>query len=213
MTLPSRRPMRDIYVLGSGATLSHIKPRFFDGKTIIATNRAAQRLGLYERECNVITHTHYHHDDAYPLAEMYPNHSFYAPEGDQGFEGKPDQPMPNIHFYPHPPTRFDFNVDEAVHPDGFIVGSSSIHGSMHIAAVMGASTILLVGADCGMLDGSANMDGYQSGNLIVDEPHMWLDRWEQHLRMVKAWLQDHYDVDIHSINPFLNLNLEGHEWS
>ena len=205
--------MKDIYVLGSGATLSHIKPRFFDGKTVIATNRAGQRLGLYERDCDLITHTHYHDEDAYPLAEMYPDHMFYCPEGDQGFDGQPKHRPHNILFYPHPPTRYDFNVDEAVTEGGFIVGSSSIHGSMHIAAELGAQTIILVGADCGMLDGSANMDGYQSGNLIVDEPHMWLDRWEQHLRMVKAWLQDMYDVDIHSINPFLNLNLEGHAWS
>lgn len=204
--------MKDIYVLGSGATLSHIKPRFFDGKTVVATNSAAQRLGLYERDCTVVTHSHYH-EDIYPLAERYPDHVFYAPEGNQGFEGKPQHLMPNIHFYPHPATKYDFNVDQSVYPNGFIVGSSSIHGSMHIAAHMGAQTIILAGADCGILDGSANMNGYQSGNLTSGEPRMWLDRWEQHLRMVKAWLQDHYDVDIHSINPFLNLNLEGHQWA
>ena len=65
-----------------------------------------------------------------------------------------------------------------------------------------------------LLDGMTNMEGYVSGNLLENpNPRMWLDRWEEHLRMVKAWLQDHYDVDIYSMNPFLNLNLEGHVWS
>lgn len=202
---------KDIYVIGSGPTLSHIKPRFFDGKTIVATNWAAHRMGLYERDCTVITHTHYH-VDAYPLAEMYPNHIFYCPEGDQGLEGKPERLLPNINFYPHPPTRYEFDVNSAVSEGGFIVGSTSTHGSIHIAAHMGATTIILVGVDCGILDGEVNVTGYKSGNLMIDEPRIWLDRWEDHLRMVKEWIQDNYDVDIHSINPFLNLNLEGHSW-
>jgi len=203
--------MKDIYVLGSGTTLGYIRSRFFDGKTVVSTNNAAARMDLYYRDCTLITHSHYH-SDIYPLAEEHPNHVFYAPEGDQGFAGKPERLMSNIHFYPHPATKFDFKVEESVHPDGFLVGSSSIHGSMHIAATMGAQTIILVGADCGMLDGMTNMEGYVSGNLR-ENPRMWLDRWEEHLRMVKAWLQDHYDVDIYSMNPFLNLNLEGHVWS
>jgi hypothetical protein len=203
---------RDIYVLGSGTTLGYVRASFFDGKTVVSTNNAAARMDLYDRDCNLITHSHYH-EDIYPLAEQYPNHLFYAPEGDQGFEGKPERIMPNVNFYPHPPTKFDFRVEESVKLGGFIVGSSSIHGSMHIAAVMGADTIILVGADCGMLDGMTNMEGYASGNLVNDDARMWLDRWEQHLRMVKAWLQDHYGVEIYSINPFLNLNLEGHVWS
>jgi hypothetical protein len=203
---------RDIYVLGSGPTGDYIQPRFFDGKIVIATNLVAERRGLYDTDATVITHSHYH-SDIYPLADKYPNHTFYAPRGDQGFAGKPERLLPNIHFYPHPPTKFDFRVEESMQGGGFIVGSSSIHGSMHIAAYMGATTIILVGADCGMLDGRANMAGYDSGNLVNDDPRMWLDRWEQHLRMVKAWLQDNYDVSIHSLNPFLNFNLEGHEWS
>jgi hypothetical protein len=207
------RVSKDIYVLGSGPTLSHIKPRFFDGKTIIATNGAAERMGLYERDCTVYTHTHYHHTCAYPFAEKYPNHIFYAPEGDKGFAGKPDKLMPNINFYPHPPTNYEFDVNKSVSEGGFIVGSTSIHGAMHIAAHMGATTMILVGADCGILSGEVNMTGYISGNLMVDEPRVWLDRWEEHLRMVKQWIQNRYDVDIHSINPFLNFNLEGHSWA
>jgi hypothetical protein len=32
-------------------------------------------------------------------------------------------------------------------------GSSSLHGAMHLAAHLGASHIMLAGADCGTLDG------------------------------------------------------------
>jgi hypothetical protein len=115
-------------------------------------------------------------------------------------------------YYPHPATSYDFVVEKAVHPDGLIVGSTSIHGSMHLAAHMGAANIIMVGADCGMIDGKFNQEGYVSGNLETSDPDFWLARWETHLRQVKAYLCDRYEVNIYSLNPFLNMNLEGHEW-
>ena len=207
----------DIYVLGSGATLTHIDPGFFDNKTVIATNRVAERMGLYERGVQVYTHTHYHHEDALPLADKYRGYLFFAPEGDQGFAGQPTTRHEQIIYYPHTPTVYDFNPWRQAPPaGGLLVGSTSLHGSMHLAAHMGAANIILAGADCGLLDGEANQTGYRSGNLYeADEQWRleWLSRWEQHLRLVKAWLQEQYPVRISSLLPFLNPNLEGHNWT
>lgn len=204
----------DIYVLGSGATLTHIDPDFFIGKTVVATNRVAERMGLYNSP-HTYTHTHYHAEDAVPLAREFPEHWFFAPLGEEGHAGLPAEAdrLRNIVYYPHQPTVYDFHPDTAWPPDGgLMVGSTSLHGSMHLAAHMGAATIILVGADCGILDGATNQAGYQSGNLKQGDQLAWLARWEQHLRLVKQKLIDVYGVRVYSLNPFVNPNLEGHTW-
>lgn len=202
----------DIWVLGSGPTLTYINPAFFDSKIVIATNRIAERLDIYKRPNLVYTHSHYHHEDLHSLVTDHPWHTFFGPEGDQGFAGSPTWTAPNMVYYPHKPTVYDFTPDNAYHEDGLIVGSTSIHGSMHLAAHMGADNIILVGADCGIMDGHTNHTGYTSGNLITDDTRMWLARWNTHLEAMKAWLINRYNVNIYSLNPFVNLNLEGHTW-
>lgn len=200
-----------IYVLGSGATLDHIDPEFFHDRIIVATNSVAERLDLYG-QATVYTHSHYHHQDVDVLRRKYPFHWFFCPEGDQGFPGRPSYVADNVVFYPHQPTKYDFNVDDAWHDDGLIVGSTSLHGSMHLAAHMGAGSIMLAGADCGLLDGKGNHGTYRSGDLVGNDELEWLRRWNGHLVAVKRKLVDVYGVRVYSINPFVNLNLEGHTW-
>lgn len=200
----------DIYVLGSGPTLDYINPRFFLDKVVVATNGVADRLGLYDIARGVYTHGHYH-GEMLELARKYPEYQFVAPEGDRGFLGVPeDQPLPNLYYYKHVPTRYDFDVNRSWVDDGFIVGSTSTHGSMHLAAHMGAWNIILVGVDCGTIDGQTNHTGYKSGNLATDDPIPFLARWNDHLIAVKNKLMEKYDVNVYSLNPWVNLNLEGH---
>ena len=205
---------KDIYVLGSGATLSHINPSFFADKVVVATNYVAERLNLYDNCDWLYTHGHYH-AEMLVLAQKYPQW-FFAPQGDRGYAGQPPAGAPkNIIFYEHKPTDYNFEPDEAWpdSPNALIVGSTSIHGSMHLAAHLGASTIILVGVDCGILDGETNHAGHQLGDLGGTSAEDWLSRWEIHLRKMKQKLKKEYPgLGIYSLNPFLNLNLEGHRW-
>jgi len=205
----------DIYVLGSGSTLSYIKPTFFINKVVVATNSVAERLDLYRLPVQVYTHTHYH-EDALSLGLKYSEHWFFSPQGDRGYAGEPPaESTENIIFYDHKPTDYNFDPDQAWpdNPFSLIVGSTSIHGSMHLAAHMGARTIILVGADCGTLDGETNHAGHQLGDLGSTSTEDWLSRWEIHLRKMKQKLRKEYPgLEIYSLNPFLNLNLEGHRW-
>jgi hypothetical protein len=208
---------KDVYVLGSGATVDYIDPVFFRDKIVIGVNNAAERLGLYTiggLNTHVYAHTHYH-VDATSLATAHPAHTVFAPLGDQGFQGLPAEAdrKRNIVYYPHQPTKYDFNVDDAWPPaGGLIVGSTSTHGAMHLACVMGAANVILVGLDCGFLDGKANHGAYRSGDLVNNDAAMWLARWNEHLGLVANKLRDVYGVRVVSINPFVNLNLEGHTW-
>jgi len=201
----------DIWVLGSGKSLDFVPEGFFDGRTVVATNSAADRLGIYDR-AEVYTHSHYH-SEAYAIVDKHPNAEVWAPEGDWGFAGKPERLHDRIHFYPHPKTRYDFDPSRASVKGGLIVSSTSLHGSMHLACQLGANNIFLVGADCGTLDGEANVQGYVSGDLVRENPGEMLARWNDHLIEVKRWLMERYPVSIMSLNPFVNFNLENHIWS
>ena len=207
----------DVYVLGSGATLDHIDPLFFRDKVVVATNLVADRLGLYDFVTDLYCVTHYHQDAKY-LSEKYPFFDVLCPLGDQGFAGTPQVSFDdNVTTYPNKVTSFDFNVDK-MWPDDpdaeLIVGSTSMHAAMHFACLLGASTVLMCGADCGLLDGKSNHGDYVSGNLATDVEHQiaWLARWEKHLRSVAAKLREHYGVRIYSINPWVNLQLESHSF-
>jgi len=202
---------KTFYVIGSGSTLDYIDPGFFVGANVIAVNEVATRLGMYNMDINLYTFSHYHHE-TFALAEMYPGHQFHLPEGDRGFAGKPTERYRNVTFYPHYPTTFDFDPSKKWPKDGILMGSTSVHGAMHLACKMGATNIVLVGVDCGELDGKVNHGQYVSGNLAGGGSLEWLARWDDHLRQVKRVLTEEYGVRIYSLNPFVNFNLEGHTW-
>jgi hypothetical protein len=206
-----------VYVVGSGASLSYVDPRFFDNKIIVATNLAAHGLMLTAEKTYV--HSHYHENISFQRLH-HPGWVFVTPEGDRGFAGSPDPRLDDVVYYRHHATGAEFDVNDMWLDDGLIVGSSSIHGSIHLAAWMGAANIILVGADCGLIDGATNYALYvdergntQSGDLIHNDTLLWLGRWERHLRSVKRKLVREYGVRIYSLNPFVNLNLEGHTFT
>lgn len=204
-----------MWVLGSGATMDYVDPGFFDGKHVIAVNRAGERLRLYDRLPTLATVTHYIYEDVIPLAEAYPDHHFYAPIHDQGFAHTATGPaLPNVTYYPHRGTDYAFTPEPWDWPDdGLIMGSTSMHAAMHLACRMGAANVILVGADCGLLDDKTNHGAYQSGNLTHQSRMDFLARWDEHLRLVKDVLVECYGVRVHSLNPFVNPNMEGHTWT
>ncbi|MHB1098513.1 MAG: hypothetical protein ACYCZR_03045 [Burkholderiales bacterium] len=206
--LKDRHKGEDIWVLGSGATLNHVDPEFFRGKTMVVTNHIGHELGIYGAD--TYSHSHYH-SEAIALAMRYPDNIVVTPEGDRGYAGSPSRLLDNIVHYPHHPTKFDFTPRWM--PDGLVVGSTSLHGSMHLAAHMGAATIMLAGADCGVTDGESNhrLHGV-SGDLEVNDMGEWLARWNRHLIAVKEALVDAYGVRVMSLCPWVNLHLEGHDF-
>jgi hypothetical protein len=204
----------DVWVVGSGASLSFLPVSFFDGKVVVATNLAAAGLGLSAAVTYV--HSHYHENVFQQQAE-HPDWVFVAPYGDKGFLGRPERLAENVVYYPHVPTGDEFTDPyKAWDRDGLVVGSSSIHGSMHLAAYLGASNVILVGADCATFDGRTNYEAYvderglrQSGDLLMNGV-AWLERWNRHLVMMKRFLIDEYGVVVCSLLPFVNANMEGH---
>lgn len=187
-----------VYVLGSGGSLNHLDPSFFDDKNCVAVNFVGREFGLR----HFVTFTHYN-DDAMTMALQFPDNKVVVREWHIGHQVTAEAPnliVAPSNNLPAPGSSFDpFAHDDL----SLLFGSSSIHGAMHLAAFMGAKDIVLVGADCGTLDGEGRISGYPAG----DSP--W-ELYETHLRLMKSWLKLNYNCNVYSLNPFVNFNLEGH---
>lgn len=194
-----------IWVVGSGPSLNFIEPSFFDDKICVTVNFVGRTKGLK----SFYSYSNYHSTD--------PNANF----GDGlivavmlALDTLTQEPWPGevpdnvalseAHNYRPPGSRWDPYTMPP--PEGQIVyGSSSIHGATHLAAHLGAAHIVMVGADCGTIDGNVNMDNYP----LPTEAYS-LGVWNRHTIVLKRWLKEHYGANVHSLNPFVNLNLEGH---
>jgi len=197
------------WVLGSGGTLNHLHPEFFRNKLVVSTNLGPVLFGI-TRPQFVFSHYHAEADRAAKVASVVvtlekdtrtrnawqgekPANVIFIPQ--DSYRGPSDQWNPNS---THPPRQ-----------DSLVYGSSSLHGAMHLAAYVGAAHIVMVGADCGILDGKVNLDGYGILGGQGDTDRI-LSLYERDHNRMKQYLVNTYGVTVYSLNPFINLNLEGH---
>jgi len=191
-----------IWVLGSGPSLNFLDSSFFLDKIVVATNFTGQALGI--RPDYVFSH--YHED----LLEVVSDSGIGVTlaKGHRTGESFPEPENPNVVLieqdsYTPPGEAWNPLTTHPPRADSLAYGSSSLHGSMHLAAHLGAAFIVLVGADCGTIDGEHRVAGYVPGQTP------W-GIFEKHHKLMKDYLQAHYDIKVYSLNPFINFNLEGH---
>jgi hypothetical protein len=123
----------------------------------------------------------------------------------------------NAYMFKHNARSEDFETElNNLGDDEFIVSKSSVTSLMHVAAYMGAKNIILCGHDCGTLDGNLYYDNYTEKDWVSAENwsgiNNWMSKLERQSQAVRAYLVEKYNCNIHSLNPFLNLGLEGHEY-
>jgi hypothetical protein len=204
--LKDRHLGETIWVLGSGPSLNFIDGTFFDNKITVSTNFSARAVGHHPD----YTFTHYHgnvrdllSDSRIVVTIENDTETFRLWDGE-----KPDGLVLAPTQYEKPPGS-SWNPMTSHKPglDQIAYGSSSLHGAMHLAAHLGAYFIVLVGADCGNIDGASRVNNYA-------RPHghtLW-QLYNEHHKLMKDYLEDNYPVKVHSLNPFINLNLEGHRF-
>jgi hypothetical protein len=191
-----------VWVLGSGPSLNFLDGSFFEDKVTVSTNFSARALGVKPD----YAFTHYHanaadllSDSSHVVTIQHDTLTYKPWEGEVTHRlflapTKYDKP-PGISWNPI--------TSHIPGPGQIAYGSSSLHGAMHLAAHLGANFIVMVGADCGTLDGEHRVAGYVQGETP------W-EMYNHHHKLMKDYLQKNYPVKIHSLNPFINLNLEGH---
>lgn len=194
-----------VWVLGSGPSLNFLSPEFFHDKLTVSTNYSARVLG-HDPD---YAFTHYHENSTSLLSD---SGTVVTIEKDtmsrEPWMGeKPSNLVLAPTAYDRPPgSEWNPLTSHRPVPGTIAYGSSSLHGSMHLAAIMGARFIILVGADCGQIDGEDRVAGYPDGHKL------W-ELYNRHHKLMKDYLAEEYGVEVHSLNPFINLNLEGHEFA
>ena len=84
---------------------------------------------------------------------------------------------------------------------------------MNIAAYMGAKNIIIAGADNGSIDGENYYGGYVEDHWISSKNNNhWLGLIKDLNIQVRNQIEEVYECNIHSLNPFWNFGLEGHKY-
>ena len=195
-----------VYVIGSGSSLNFINARFFDDKVCVCVNYSGVSKGL--RSFYSVSH---HHNDADAIARMRPDLLVFTSEVEQvpPQDASPHPASePNVYLLPTIEQRYsEFNpFQHWPTDDRLIVGPSSIHMTMHLAAYMGAAHIIMVGADCGEYDGASRVTDYEHPN-----GQLHFDVWRNTLESMAAKLRE-LGTSVHSLNPWVTPTLEGHTY-
>jgi len=196
-----------IWVLGSGPSLNFVHASVFFDESVVATNFSARAIGLRPQ----YAFTHYHAN----AANLVPDTDVVVTLGGDTLTQKPwqgEQPA-TLALAPQksyaPPGAGWNPFGPHTPPQGSLAyGSSSLHGAMHLAAFLGASKIILVGADCGQIDGADRVNTYP-----VKDGHTLWQLYDKHHKLMADWLRQEYGISVMSLNPFINFNLEGHRFT
>lgn len=199
----------DIYVVASGPSASFIEPSFFNNKIAIGINEVYRRFSNLDY---LVRKEAIRSNQAYvtgiPL--IISRHSCGDTKSKiNKLDGKYD-----YFVFDHVENGLtEVNLD-VIGTDKIVVSYSTITSAMHIAAYMGAANIILVGHDCGYIDGERNIIGYpdtpyQGGS---DFYHRFLTQIEPQTVAVRERLKQVYKCNVYSLNPFVNFGLEGHRY-
>lgn len=206
---------KDIYIIASGKSLDFIDNSFFNNKITIGINQVYKKLVttyLIRKELKLLDEV---------LKKDLKTIYFIS----KGNCGKSDfnnikfifnkyKDNKNIVIYNHDHNKL--SVERLPDDNKLIVSHSTITTGIHLAAYMGAKNIILVGHDCGTLNGQPNFKGYHT-NSTYKIAHKggkrgyinWLKKIENGTIRLKKLLKQKYGCNVYSLNPFINFGLEG----
>jgi hypothetical protein len=202
---------KDIYVIGSGPSLTFVNNKFFHNKIVVCVN-----------------HTIVHLDkaDSLYLVAKEPTKSMQAAAVRRNAKivtcrhhsGVPTNPL-NEFFYPESTYLFDPKAD-VISRKGRVNAlersSSTIVTGLHLAAFLGTKYIILVGHDCGRVDDEMHVENYNKRGAVMKGGAYV--KWMKHNKVeaktlkAKAQLKQYWGVEVYSLNPFVNFGLEGHKY-
>jgi len=205
----------DIWILAAGPSLNYVKNDFFDNKVTIGVNRV----------CNFFTCDYVVAKDGRGFGKIKESLNgkdtkIVLSQHESGNLWQPKNSLDIPHYtFEHPPKPAEAPDLDCIRnkEDKIVVSYSTITSAIHLAAYMGAKNIIICGHDCGTIDNKSTIDEYYS----EIKPHQgsvqgyvnWLSEIENHTTAVSQVLMDTYGVNIHSLNPFINFNLEGHSYN
>jgi len=203
----------DIWIIAAGPSMNYVDNSFFENKVTIGINRVAMKF-----DCDYLVAKDGRGFDL--ISQLIsPQTKLVLSKYESG---NPHQKVNSFNgecwLFDHP-SKPGENPDLSCiskESDKIVVSYSTITSGIHLAAYMGAKNVILCGHDCGTIDGLSTINGYYSQinpHHGTDERYVqWLSEIENHTTLVSHKLKQVYGCNIHSLNPFVNLNLEGHQY-
>lgn len=206
----------DVWVIGSGPSLDYLDSTFFDGRITIGLNLVPL---VWRKTTFAVTK---YHEIARRVGDALPDTTVLVSRhlhGNRDERTAADLP-PNVVVFDHPHNEGDeFAVSShwPADPDSLVVSWSTITSAMHAAAYLGAANVILVGHDCGPIDGRGHVAGYpepvNTGQWAPEpDESAWLRRIERDSLAVRDVLRERYGCRVLSLSPFLSPNLDGHAY-
>lgn len=207
---------KDIYVICSGKSLDFIDTNFFDNKITIGVNQVYKKIKT----------TYLVRKDPIMLDEAIKNnkdtiHIISAGRFGQSNNSnlnmikKDFSNLNNIYLFNHLNNKLILNDSENIpeENDKLVVSFSTITTAIHLAKKLGAKNIIIVGHDCGLINGEENFKGYHTDKSRAQKNKNdyieWLGKIENDTIFLKKYLKKKYDINVCSLNPFISFNLEG----
>ena len=203
---------KDVYVLGSGASIDFYPEKFFKGKILIGMNFLFKRFDLSYCVCT-------HHA---PFVSGIDKTKFIVSEIDPDETGGSSNIIESKHDYwtfkIGTYSDFEKNLEDIGSNEILCFGNSIVISTINFAAHIGAKNIFLVGVDCCVIDKKTNFEGYPRGlffennNQFSEQRRMYLNDF--YLRNMKevSILRDSvisvYGCSIVSVSPFVGLKNE-----
>lgn len=196
---------RDVWIIGSAASMTHVAPSFFENKVVIGINYAYRDFPCNWVVAKDFCQTEYNELGSFLILSRH-LWGMYS-EGQFGFFGH--EPFYVFDHVDNQQDQIDLSV---IGTDKVFVGKSSLTSAMHVAAIMGAANIMLCGVDGGTLDGNLQYENYHS-KARGDDVAFYRDfvakiMWQT--RAVRDRLFAVYGCRTYSLNPFIGFNMEGH---
>lgn len=208
---------KDIWIITAGSTMDYVNPSFFENKITIGINHVYKHFS-----CNYVVMKDCLEEPRFPrsikklndlkipliYSEYYKGYSY---------DKKNKVEHNDSYMFSHNPRTESIEKELSnLSKDKIIVSKSTVTSLMHIAAYMGAKNIILCGHDCGTLDNNLYYEGYTEDDWVSaanwNGANNWMGSLESQSQLIRNYLMENYNCNIYSLNPFLNLNLEGHKY-
>jgi len=197
----------DIYIVAAGASAGYIDPSFFDNKITIGVNQVYKRFPNVDY---VVRKEAVWNDAALEAAKSF-GFKLITSKHSCGTLSYPKNEGAD-YIFEHPDNKLKAIDLSVVGTDKIVVSYSTITSAIHIAAYMGAANIIIVGHDCGLLDGATNFPGYNAPIASMSFYRNFLTEIEPQTLALRDRLKEVHGCNVYSLNPFINFGLEGHEY-
>lgn len=205
---------QDIWTISGGASLDYVKDSFFDNKITMCLGEAFRRFKNMTYYMRKDGREYQGHDIIDFIQKETPNSKLIVSDyvgcvqewGKNDFDTNMD-----YYYFEHPFTHGELSTNWNSEEGKFANGIGLTGIAIHLCAYMGAKNIIVCGNDTGFLDGKDYFDGY--GVYDCRMSHIDTLNWgrPQTLEIVRYFRSQ--GVNIHGLNPFVELRLEGHSFS